>query len=77
MGMGDYLCIFVPMKKFLCGVNVYVFITMVPFLQLKITKNCQKWVYMGMDEIFLLETWRSCPKGLQNTLFNSNSIFPF
>ena len=52
MGMGDYLCIFVPMKKFLCGVNVYVLITMVPFLQLKITKNCQKWVYMGMDEIF-------------------------
>ena len=32
MGMGDYLCIFVPMKKFLCGANVYVLITMVPFL---------------------------------------------
>ena len=29
--MGDYLCGFIPMKKFLHGVNVYVFIPMVPF----------------------------------------------
>ena len=27
----DYLCVFIPMKKFLYGVNVYVFIPMVLF----------------------------------------------
>ena len=31
MGMGDYLFVFIPMKKFLYGVNVYVFIPMVLF----------------------------------------------
>ena len=31
MGMGDYLCVFIPMKKFLYDVNVYVFIPMVLF----------------------------------------------
>ena len=46
------------MKKILCGVNAYVFISMVSFIWLEITKNCQKWVYMGMDEIFLLEIWK-------------------
>ena len=55
MGMGDYLCVFIPMKKFLYGVNVYVFIPMVLLLQLKIVKNCQKQVYMEMGEIFLFE----------------------
>ena len=29
---GDYLCVFIPMKKFLYGVNVYVFIPMVLFI---------------------------------------------
>ena len=38
MGMSDYLCVFIPMKKFLYGVNVYVFIPMVLFLWLKIVK---------------------------------------
>ena len=42
MGMGDYLCVFIPMKKFLYGVNVYLFIPMVLFLWLKIVKNYQK-----------------------------------
>ena len=42
MGMGDYLCVFIPMKKFLYGVNVYVFIPMVLFLWLKIVKKYQK-----------------------------------
>ena len=32
MGMGDYLCVFIPMKRFLYGMGVYVFIPMVPFL---------------------------------------------
>ena len=32
MGMGYYLCVFIPMKKFLYGVNVYVFIPMVLFI---------------------------------------------
>ena len=30
--MDDYLCVFIPMKKFLYGVGVYEFIPMVPFL---------------------------------------------
>ena len=30
--MSNYLCVFIPMKKFLYGVNVYVFITMVLFI---------------------------------------------
>ena len=30
--MSDYLCVFIPMKKFLYGVNVYVFIPMVLFI---------------------------------------------
>ena len=59
MGMGDYLCVFIPMKKIFCGLNAYVFISMVLFMWLEITKNCQKWVYIGMDGIFSLETWRS------------------
>ena len=32
MGMGDYLFVFIPMKKFLYGVNVYVFVRMVIFI---------------------------------------------
>ena len=40
--MGDYLCVFIPMKKFLHGVNVYVFIPMVLFLWLKFVRNYQK-----------------------------------
>ena len=32
--------------EFLFSINVYVFIPMVLFLELKISKNCQKWVYM-------------------------------
>ena len=35
---GNYLCVFSPMKKLLYGVNVYVFISMAPFLWLKIVK---------------------------------------
>ena len=31
MEMVDYLCVFIPIKKFLHGVNVYVFISMVLF----------------------------------------------
>ena len=42
--------------RFLFSVNVYAFILIVLFLWLKIAKNCQKWVYMGMGKIFLLET---------------------
>ena len=30
-GNGDYLCVFIPMKKFLYGVNVYVLIPIVLF----------------------------------------------
>ena len=41
--------------RFLFSVNVYALILMVLFLWLKIAKNCQKWVYMGMGENFLLE----------------------
>ena len=29
---GDYLCVFIPVKKFLYGVNVYEFISMVLFV---------------------------------------------
>ena len=43
---------------FFFSVNVYVFIFMVLFLRLKIVKNCQKWVYIGMGEIFFFETLR-------------------
>ena len=32
IGMGDYLCVFIPVKKFLYGVNVYRFIPMVLFI---------------------------------------------
>ena len=39
---------------FLFSVYVYVYIPMVLFLWLKIVKNCQKWVYMGMGEIFFV-----------------------
>ena len=42
--------------RFLFSVNVYAFIPIVLFLWLKIAKNCQKWVYMGMGKISLLET---------------------
>ena len=28
----DYICVFIPIKKLLQGVNVYVFITMVLFM---------------------------------------------
>ena len=31
MGMGDYLCVFIPIKKFSYGGNVYVFTPMVLF----------------------------------------------
>ena len=41
--------------RFLFGVNTYVYIPTVPFLWLKIVKNCEKLVYMGMGEVFLLE----------------------
>ena len=30
--MSDYLCVFMPMKKFLYGVNAYAFIPMVLFI---------------------------------------------
>ena len=40
---------------FLFSVNVYVFIAMVLLLWSKIVKNCEKWVYMGMGEVFFLE----------------------
>ena len=30
--MGDYLCVFIPMKKFLYSVNVYALIPMVLFM---------------------------------------------
>ena len=29
--MSNYLCVFIPMRKFLYGVNIYVFIPMVLF----------------------------------------------
>ena len=32
IGMSDYLCVFIPVKKFLYGVNVYLFIPMVLFI---------------------------------------------
>ena len=38
----DYLCEFIPMKKFLYAVNVYVFIPMVLF----IIKNVYAWICM-------------------------------
>ena len=41
--------------RFLFSVNVYAFIPIVLFLWLKIAKNCQKWVYMGMGKIFYLK----------------------
>ena len=34
--------------RFLFSVNAYAFIPMVLFSWLKIAKNCQKWVYIGM-----------------------------
>ena len=55
-------------NTFLYGANVYVFISMVLFLWLKIVKNCPKWVYMGMGEISLFGIKRSCPKEQQSTL---------
>ena len=30
--ISDYLCVFIPMREFLYGVNVYVFIPMVSFI---------------------------------------------
>ena len=41
--------------RFLFNVNVYAFIPIVLFLWLKIAKNCQKWVCMGMGKIFYLK----------------------
>ena len=41
---------------FSVNVYIYIFINTVLFLLLKVVKNCQKWVYMGMGEIFFLET---------------------
>ena len=32
IGMGDYLCVFIPVKKFLYGINVYLFIPVVLFI---------------------------------------------
>ena len=46
----------------LFNVNAYAFIPMVLFLWLKIAKNCQKWVYMGMGEFFLLGFKKIGPK---------------
>ena len=40
--------------EFLFSVNVCVFIP-------TIIKNCQKWVYIGMGDIFFLETLRGLP----------------
>ena len=37
---------------FLFCVHVYVFIPMVLFLWLKMVKNCQKWLYMGIVKRF-------------------------
>ena len=51
-----FLWLKIVKMRFLFSVNVYVFIPMVLFLWLKIVKTCQKWVYMGMGEIFFLET---------------------
>ena len=54
----------------LFSVNAYAFVPIVPFLWLKIAKNCQKWVYMGMGEIVLFGILKSCPKEQQNTLLS-------
>ena len=51
-----FLWLKVVKMGFLFRVNVYAFISMVLFLWLKIVRNCKKWVYMGMGEIFLLKT---------------------
>ena len=53
----SYLGLKIDMHKngFLFSVNVYVFIPMVLLLWSKIVKNCEKWVYMGMGEVFFLE----------------------
>ena len=44
------------------SVNVYVFISVVLFLWLKIAKNCQKLIYMGTGEIFLFGILKIGPK---------------
>ena len=54
--------------------NVYVFISYGTFLLLKISKNYQKWVYIGMGEVFFLETQRSCPKVQQSTLLKLSDL---
>ena len=38
---------------FLLSFSKFAFIPAVLFLWLKVAKNCQKWVYMGMSETFL------------------------
>ena len=37
-------------------VLIYMYLFLWCFFMVKIAKNCQKWVYMGMGEIFFLET---------------------
>ena len=46
----------------LFSVNAYAFVPIVPFLWLKIAKNCQKWVYMGMGKIFYLKLKKNVRK---------------
>ena len=57
------------------GVNAYVYIPMVVlFLWLKIAINFQKWVYMGVVDIFLLGILGGCPRLLHYTLLKAWSI---
>ena len=44
------------------SVNVYVFISVVLFLWLKIAKNCQKLIYVGTGEVFLFGILKIGPK---------------
>ena len=58
-------------KSFSCKkkwYNLYVFISYSAFLLLKFSKYYQKWIYIGMGEVFFLETWKNCPKVQQNTV---------
>ena len=57
--------------------NLYAFISYGAFLLLKISKNFLKWVYIGMGEVFFLETQKNCPKAQQNTLLVSTFILPY
>ena len=65
--------VFIPIEGFnidICIDNVYVFIIMVLFLQLKISKNCEEWVYIEMVSFFPMKLEKLAQRVAKHTTDN-------